>query len=92
MSKCMILNVKTEGIVQQGVACLRKHKANMPGSLTNDQSVVDKFEGMEGILLGEDRKEGVVGIVKKSGGEETTSDGDECWRGSLCRSSKTSFE
>ena len=41
MSKCMILNVKTEGIVQQRVACLRKHKANRLESLTNDQSVVD---------------------------------------------------
>ena len=47
---------------------------------------------MEGILLGEDRKEGVVGIVKKSGGEETTGDKDECRRGPLCRSSKTPAE
>ena len=92
MSKCMILNVKTEGIVQQGVACLRKHKANRPGSLTNDQSVVDKYEGMEGILLGEDYEEGIAGIVKKSGSEETTGDGDECRRGPLCRSSKTRAE
>ena len=37
MSKCMVLNVKTEGIVQQGVACLREHKENRLGSLTNDQ-------------------------------------------------------
>ena len=92
MSKCAILNVKTEGIVQQQVACLRKHKANRPESLTNDQSVVDKHEGMEGILLGEDREEGVIGIVKKSGGEEKTGDEDERRRGPLCWSSKTPAE
>ena len=45
---------------------------------------MDKSEGMEGdTLLGEDREEGVVGIVKKSGGEETTCGGDEHRRGPL---------
>ena len=53
-------------------------------------SVVDKSEGMEeDTLLGEDREEGVVGIVKKGGGEEKMGDGDERWRGPLCKSSKT---
>ena len=51
---------------------------------------MDKSEGMEeDTLLGEDREEGVVGIVKKGGGEETAGDGDERWRDPLCKSSKT---
>lgn len=45
---------------------------------------MDKSEGMEGdTVLGEDREEGVVGVVKEGGGEEAACGGDEHRRGPL---------